>query len=343
MSTPRTPRPAALLAALLAAGPAAAQPRPQPRAQPAQPAPAVDPAVEAEHARGIELRRQQRDGEAREVFRALYERTHEPRALARQAAAEAAMGDWLGAEAHLAEALAQSSDPWIVQQRAGLDGDLAAFREHVGLLEVTTLTPNAAVYIGGERVATLPLQHPIRVRSGTIAIELRAEGYLTEARTVDVPRGMRVPAREVFQLTPVPRGPTPLPPDLAGPEAPPPPPPPPPPPSGGVPPLRIAGFAVAAVGVVGIGLGAAALVLREGTVTAFNDDPTCGTNALTDACRARYDQGGTEMTLGIVGLAAGGALLAGGAAMVALSFRRPAPVAVSLAPRGLGLSLSGTF
>jgi len=341
MSTPRTPRPAALLAALLAAGPAAAQPRPPPRAQPAQPAPAADPAVEAEHARGIELRRQQRDGEAREVFRALYERTHEPRALARQAAAEAAMGDWLGAEAHLAEALAQSSDPWIVQQRAGLDADLAAFREHVGLLEVTTLTPNAAVYIGGERVATLPLQHPIRVRSGTIAIELRAEGYLTEARTVDVPRGMRVPAREVFQLTPVPRGPAPLPPDLVGPEAPPPPPP--PPPSGGVPPLRIAGFAVAAVGVVGLGLGAAALVLREGTVAAFNDDPTCGTNALTDACRARYDQGGAELSLGIAGLAAGGALLAGGAAMAALSFRRPSPVAVSLAPRGLGLSLSGAF
>jgi len=318
------------LALLLCAAGAAAQPR-APRGAPA---PAVDAAVEAEHQRGIELRRQQRDGEAREVFRALFERTHEPRALARQAAAEAAMGDWLGAEAHLTEALARTEDPWIAQQRAGLEADLASFREHVGFLEVTTMTPRASVWIGNERVAELPLTRPIRTRAGTLALELRAEGYITESRTVTVPGGLRAPAREVFQLTATPRDRPPAP--AVRPEAPPPQPPPP-----SVWPLRIAGFGVLAAGVAGLGVGIAGFALREDTVSRFNANPTCGTNALTSDCTTLFDEGNGQFVMGVVGLAAGGVLVLGGVTMTALAFRRPPPLAVAAGPRGV--TLSGSF
>jgi hypothetical protein len=292
--------------------------------------------VEAEHTRGIELRRQQRDAEARDVFRALYERTHEPRALARQAAAEAAIGDWLAAEAHLADALSHADDAWIVQQRAGLEGDLAGFREHLGLLEITTATPGASVWAGGLFLAALPLERPIRVRAGTLAVEVRAEGYLSEVRSVDVPRGMRVPARELVQLTPRPRAPeaTPGPIVIA-----------PPPPvreAQGMPPLRVAGISLLAAGVVGLGVGVVGLALREGTAVAFNNDPACGTNQLTSACRALYDQGGVELTLGAVGLSLGGALVVGGATLLGLSFRRAA-VTASVGGGGAGVVVLGHF
>jgi hypothetical protein len=330
------------LAALLAAGTSLAQPRPPPRqppAPPTAPAAAVDPAVEAEHTRGIELRRQGRDAEAREVFRALYERTHEPRALARQAAAEAAIGDWLAAEAHLADALSHADDAWIAQQRAGLEADLQGFREHLGLLEISTATPGATVWIGGAQVAALPLEHPLRVRAGTVAVELRADGYLPEVRSVDVPRGMRVPAREVIQLTPIPRGPRvsvgPVVPEVVQ-----------PPPlvreAQRVPPTRIAGIALLVAGAVGLGVGVAGFALREGTVSDFNDDRTCGTNALTGACRALYDRGTTELTLGVVGLSLGGALAVGGATLMGLSFRRAA-VAPTAVAGGAGLVVAGQF
>ncbi len=326
---------ALLVAALLSTGGVFAQPRP---ATPAQPAPTVDPAVEAEHTRGIELRRQQRDAEARDVFRALYERTHEPRALARQAAAEAAIGDWLAAEAHLADALSHADDAWIVQQRAGLEGDLAGFREHLGLLEITTTTPGASVWAGGLFLAALPLERPIRVRAGTLAVEVRAEGYLPEVRSVDVPRGMRVPARELVQLTPRPRGLEVTP----GPVVVTPPPPPPVREAPGMPPLRIAGISLLAAGVVGLGVGVAGMALREGTAVAFNNDPACGTNRLTSACRALYDQGGVELTLGAVGLSLGGALVVGGATLLGLSFRRAA-VTASVGGGGAGVVVLGHF
>lgn len=329
------------LAALLATGTSLAQPRAQPRQPPAPPtasAAAVDPAVEAEHTRGIELRRQGRDAEAREVFRALYERTHEPRALGRQAAAEAAIGDWLAAEEHLADALSHADDAWIVQQRAGLEADLAAFRGHLGLLEVSTTTPGATVWIGGVQVAALPLEGALRVRAGTVAVELRAEGYLPEVRSVDVPRGMRVPAREVIQLTPIPRGPQ----GDVGPTVPEVVPPPPVREAQRVPPTRIAGIALLVAGAVGLGVGVAGFALREGTVSDFNNDRTCGTNALTGPCRSLYDQGTTELTLGVVGLSLGGALAVGGATLLGLSFRR-AVVAPTAGAGGAGLVVAGQF
>jgi hypothetical protein len=329
------------------AQPATAQPA---TAQPAtaQPAAAVQPSpeVEAEHAHGIELRRQQRDGEARDVFRGIYERTHEPRALARQAAAEGAMGEWIAAEEHLSTALGQTTDPWITQNRAGLESDLAGIRTHVGLLDVVSSTPHAELWIAGVRSASLPLANPLHVRAGTISVEVRAEGYLPEIRPVTVLGGLRAVARETVNLTADvqrPIAPV-LPPVVVAPVVP-------VIPREGadtrrVPTSRIVGLSLLGAGVIGLGVGVAGVVVYSGNVSSFNGNPTCGSAALNDTCRPLYDAGLTARTVGITGIIVGGALVAGGLTALALSLRGPTRgLAVSLAPslQGVDLSLSGRF
>ena len=314
------------------------------RAQPTPAAPVAvqpSPEVEAEHARGIELRRQQRDADARDVFRAIYERTREPRALARQAAAEAAMGEWVAAEEHLAAALTEAADPWITQNRAGLESDLAGFRAHVGLLDVASSTPGAEVWIGGARVAALPLERPLRVRAGTFAVEVRAEGYLAEVRPVTVPPGLRATARETVNLTPAVARPA----VLALPVVPAPPPPREAPPARS-PVTRVVGLTLLGAGLAGVGVGVYGMARYAGDVSAFNGDPTCGSAALTPACRAVYDSGVTARTIGAVGLAAGGAVAAGGLTLLLLSLRvapRAPAVSVAVSPAGVDVRVGASF
>ena len=57
--------------------------------------------VEAQHNQGNRLRQQGRNAEARDLFRGLWERTHEPRAIIRQGLAEMALEEWLAADEHL--------------------------------------------------------------------------------------------------------------------------------------------------------------------------------------------------------------------------------------------------
>lgn len=335
-------RPLAAFAVIALALSAPARVRAQTPAAPVAPAATQpSPEVEAEHARGIELRRQQRDADARDVFRAIYERTREPRALARQAAAEAAMGEWVAAEEHLAAALAEAADPWITQNRAGLESDLAGFRGHVGLLDVASSTPGAEVWIGGARVAALPLERPLRVRAGTFAVEVRAQGYLAEVRPVTVPPGLHASARETVNLTPalarpvvlaLPVAVPPRPRDEVEPA--------------GWPTTRVVGLALLGAGLAGVGVGVYGVAHYASEVSVFNGDPACGVAALTAACRARYDAGVSARTIGVVGLAAGGAVAAGGLTMLLLSLRRAprAPaVSVSVSAAGVDVRVGGAF
>ncbi len=93
---------------------------------------AQNPATEAEHQRGVQLRAQGQNAEAAEVFRAIFERTGEPRALARLGLAEGALSRWTDADEHLTTALARASDPWITANRASLEQALTAVRTHLG-------------------------------------------------------------------------------------------------------------------------------------------------------------------------------------------------------------------
>ncbi len=133
--------------------------------------------VEAEHERGQALRMQHRDAEALDVFRALYERTREPRALARMALAEFALGRFEVAEEHLVAALAAPGNPWIERNRGDLAAALQQLQAHLGWLDVTCETPGADLLVAGRRITSLPARQPLRIATGAVEFEVTAPGY----------------------------------------------------------------------------------------------------------------------------------------------------------------------
>lgn len=322
----------------LAAAPVAAQPRPV--------AAPVTPADEAEHARAIELRRLHRDTEARDVFHAIYARTGEPRALARQASAEASLGEWALADEHLTAALERADDPWIAQNRAGLQTDLEAFRQRLGLLDVTTSADHAELWIDGARAATLPLEHPLRVRAGTVTFEVRAEGFAPATRTVTTTPGARILTRERVNLAPAaPAAPTVaasapavlVAPVAAHSEA----------PRSWFTPLHVAGLSLAGLGVIGIGVGIAGQVIKSGHEATLDREP-CASDAMyaTPPCAAAVGDADSASTLSLVGFVTGGALALGGVVLMIVPARArpPAPRVSVTAGRGtLGVGLRGAF
>jgi hypothetical protein len=282
----------------------------------------VDP--EAEHQRGIALRNEHRDAEALEVFRGLYQRTGEVRALARMALAEGALARWAEAEEHLQRALA-SGDAWVAQNRASLDVALTTVRQHLGSLTVLANVPGAEVFIGGQRVAVTPFERPLRVPAGTIDIELRAAGHTTARRTVTVRPGVEVTALDV-ELAATPAEPPPtaeLPPVIEV-----------------APPIEVTpvidpqarrdraerratwetlattGFVLGGAGLL---TGVIALGVREGAVSTFNSNgcelvsegPLVVTSAGRD-CSAQYNRGETATAVSITGFIAGAVFAAAG-------------------------------
>lgn len=286
----------------------------------------IDP--EAEHQRGIALRNEHRDAEALEVFRGLYERTGEVRALARMALAEGALSRWAEAEEHLQRALA-SSDAWVAQNRASLDAALSTVRSHLGSLTVSANVPGAELSIAGQRVAATTSGRPLHVRvpAGTIELELRSPGYVTARRTVTVRPGVEVTAVDV-ELSPEASEPSPPSPPIApliepGPAE---------PAAPVIDPqarsaraerratwetLATTGFVLGGAGIL---TGAIALGIRESAVGTFNDNgcelvsegPLVLTSSGRD-CSAQYNRAETATAVSITGFVAGAALTAAGA------------------------------
>jgi hypothetical protein len=145
-------------------------------------------AAEAERliSEGVALRQQAKDAEALADFTRAFELTHDPRARAQMGLAEEALGQWVLAETHLQEALAADS-AWITRHRGDLSGALEDIRGHLGSLEVLEGTAGAEVLVNGLSVGRMPLTKPLRVPAGTVALEVRAPGFVPVARSVNVP------------------------------------------------------------------------------------------------------------------------------------------------------------
>jgi hypothetical protein len=274
---------------------------------------------EAEHRRGIALRNEHRDAEALDVFRGLYERTGEVRALARMALAEAAVARWVDAEQHLQRALS-SADAWVAQNRGSLDAALETVREHLGSLSVRANVPGAEVLIGGRPAAVTPLDRPLRVPAGAVDVELRAARYAPALRTTTVRAGVEVTALDV-ELEPLSEPPHPAP---VVPESP------------ATLPLTIdlqgrrerarrretwSTLSTAGLVLGGAGLltSVIALGIRESAVRTFNDNLCTivseGPLVLGPGgrdCSAQYNRGEAATAVSITGLVAGTALAAAG-------------------------------
>src|SRR5438045_8180465 len=145
-------------------------------------APAVALAQPAEDAdalirEGLELRRQNQEQAALPYFERAHALARTPRSAAQLGFAEQALGMWVEAEAHLAEARLAEADPWIKEHRNLLAESAGFVRAHLGNLELETNLAGAEVLVDGKLVGTTPLTAPVRVAMGQRRSEARAPDF----------------------------------------------------------------------------------------------------------------------------------------------------------------------
>jgi hypothetical protein len=162
---------------------------------------AGDPVEDDLIKQGVESRRQHDDVGALALFEKAYQLHHAPRAAAQIGLAEQALGRWIESEAHLGEALAAASDPWIRKNGSALQEALSHVRRQLGDLEVLGGPGGAEIVIEGQVRGTLPLAKAIRVRAGECRFDVRARGYASLSRTVEIAAG--VMTRETVNLSPL--------------------------------------------------------------------------------------------------------------------------------------------
>jgi len=279
----------------------------------------ADPA-DARFEQGRTLRRERRDAEALAHFEALYRDTHQARALAQVALAEAAVGRWALAEEHLAEALARP-DAWVTANRASgvnLDQQVALIASHLGGVEVSSATPGAEVWVDGRRLASLPLARPLRFEVGRVALEVRAPGFEAARREVAVAAGQT--AREAVALRPLVTARAPAvggPPEARGGDA-----------------RRTWAWVSAGGALVFFGAGAAGYAVASAAADRWNDDAQCLRPGLTreQVCGDEASTARTMNALGVVGLVGGVALAATSVALFVTSGRAPSPAALACGP-----------
>ena len=161
----------------------------------------IGASIEAQQQHGVELLRAGRNEQALTIFRELYHRTREPRALWRMGTSEAALGRWVDAEGHMSAALASGSDAWIRAQRSLLEPTLRQVQARVGVLTIRCNVPGAVIEVDSQPVSTFP----VRLAAGDIHVNIRAEGYQPAELTITVPGNVESTFLREVELRPVAR------------------------------------------------------------------------------------------------------------------------------------------
>lgn len=273
--------------------------------------------VDALVRQGVALRQQAHEEAALAVFERALGLSREPRVLAQVGLAEQALGRWVDADRHLAEAQRAAGDPWIARNRASLAEARSQVGSHLGRVLVFAAGVGAQVLVNGQPLGSLPMASPAPVATGTNLIEVRAPGYVTMTRRVEVDAGAEV--RETFAMVPEPATPVvatttapaalavsppaPATPAVMAPVA--------PARSGGA--RRVLAWTSLAVGVAGLAGGAFAATRLVGAVSDYDTrrDPVCpGTNAAVQpsVCAGYLSEVETMRPLAVAGFVAGGAL-----------------------------------
>jgi hypothetical protein len=268
---------------------------------------AGDPSSEGEAGiqRGVELRREGRNGEALVEFQKAFALEPSARARAQIGLALQALGDWLGAEHWLSEALLASEDAWIARYRTELQGALATVQAHLGSLVLHVDTQQGEVLVNGVVAQALPSTGPIRVVAGSIDVIVRVPGRADVHRIVAVPAGAQV--SEVMMLGSEPIAPAAPPPSVTpaasdvGPQ-----------PAAPHSPPVAAYIALGSAGALAIA-SAVAAVVHENAADVWNDDAQClrpGGGSRTQQCGTYHDT--ANVALGVeIGAFAAAAVSAG--------------------------------
>jgi hypothetical protein len=316
--------------------------------------------AEAQIRQGLELRRQGLDARALPFFENAYRLARNARTAAQLGLEEMALGYWMEADQYLTEALTVADHPWVAKNKGTLEEARTKVRAMIGELTITGGPAGAEVVINGQAAGRLPLSEPIRLAKGAAQVELRAPGYEPASRMVTVPGGssasvslllVRTPSRQTTELpaTTAAAGVGVASADTTSP---------PPTSSGAQPSVIIAGrdleprpeashpsgarplaWTLGSVGLAAGAFGVFETVAMVGKKNDFNNhtvasptpqDPNrrvvdCTTSALTDECSRLRDAYSQARTLAIVGYAAGGALVATSAVLLAVSSSRERP------------------
>lgn len=309
----------------------------------------ADAASESEAliAKGIELREKGRDDEALAIFRQALAKSPSARARAQVGLAEQALGMWVLAEADLSAALASEGDPWIAKNKGPLEGALGVVRRRITTLEVRG-AENADVYIDGVKLGAGA--GPFRVEAGKRTLEVRADGFQSTTRMVELPPGGI--ARETVTLVAV------SPASAAA--------------QGGTPPARpvvnteerhgsedpgagqrLLGWAFVGTGAALLATGGVGLVVRKGIIDDYNATcPGLGVDQPA-SCDDQVSSSRTWLTVSILTLVGGGVFAAGGVVLVAAapsaegarakSTAASRPPRLACTPSAGGIACSGTF
>lgn len=299
------------------------------------PAAALGQSAESLVEQGIAAREEREDVRALELFRQAYELEPEAATLAQIALAEQALGRYVSAEEHLAEALEDDGDRFIRRNRRLLETALEEIRAEIGTVTIAGGPDGAAVYVDGRGVGSLPLDGPVRANAGEQEIATLLEGYEPFRRRVTVEGGGDVEVRvEMVRVPPHEPVREPPPHALTHPGAP-------------IQELLIGiGATSAAVGGVALVGGTIAMVLREDAANGLIEQ-MCVTE--TPECVALRDEAIEAERTGIALFIAGGILAGTGVALllVGLDWEEPdeggEEQTVRCAPGPLSVACAGRF
>ena len=234
-----------------------------------------------------------------------------------------------------------------MQYREALDGALATIRAHLAWLRVDVNVKDARFFLNGLIATSFPASAPVRVTAGLVDMEVRAAGYETARRTVDVTAGADVHVVMTLEALP----PAPAPPPVSDT----------PPPSSSSPPLEVratevratpvrrplTGFLLlGATGAFALG-GIIAWRVREDDVAHYNDNSRCrvGTATRAEQCGGVADASNVALGVEIGAFVASAASAATSAWFLSRPLRS-APITARVAWGGAGrlwLACEGAF
>lgn len=218
-------------------------------------------------------------------------------------------------------------------ERAKAAEDLAAPLEpKLSSLTVTSKgnEPGLEVKRDGERLSALDA--PVPTDPGEHKIEASAPGFKPFTATIKIGAEADKQSLEIPALEALPPGEK-LPDTSASTEG-----------AGNGMPLKIAGFVVGGVGVIGLGLGIGMGVVASGTASSAEEDAAlCPNKVCTPAGREEIDSAETQATISTVGFVVGGVALAAGVTLVVVGFMQDgdAPAKSDAAIRPTVFSVGG--
>jgi hypothetical protein len=153
---------------------------------------AAGPETEADVliARGLELRRQEKQTDALDLFQRAHTIAPSPRTLGQLGLVEASLQLWAAAEGHVSAALATPNDPWVRTNRDFLARALATAKDHVGELEIIG-PAGTEISIDGKAAGSLPAMPVIRRSEGQTVVTAAGVGFKDFAKTVSIAGGAR--------------------------------------------------------------------------------------------------------------------------------------------------------